>query len=479
MKFRRNSISTPASCSKRGRTGRDSFTISALMSGFVVVSAYLPFAAPGDAHSSAPVGHSTAPGHVLEASRELAIASNLGASVSIPHVNDITLRVDPERAGLGAYTETWGDNLVFDKNGDGNPDVLLSYHYSQPWEIWLGTEGSAFTLDRTLARKDRHHCAAADFGGPQGAPDGRMDLYCVRGANKGTLDNKRNELLLQQPDGGFINVVASWGAIDPSGRGRAVSILDIRGDGKPSIFLGNKASNQHPSLDHIFENVGDRFVQRRAGGLPSERDSRCSSTGDFDRDGRQDFLSCSFSLRLYRNVTTAGGPVAYRQMAGLEGIPVGGRLDAEMSDLNRDGWPDLVTLTRNVLEVRLNTQTTPHFPLVDFRLPMSGGYSFCSGNANGDGARDLLVVRGVASNADQFQRPDRMLINTGSGDAFEIFGVPQPPTRAGGNGNGDTCSAIPNYQGGRAAWVISNGRSSYGPEEVKRFGYRQLVILSP
>ena len=227
------------------------------------------------------------------------------------------------------------------------------------------------------------------------------------------------------------------------------------------------------------ENVGDRFVQRQAGGLPSERDSRCSSTGDFDRDGRQDFLSCSFSLRLYRNVTTVGGPVAYRQMAGLEGIPVGGRLDAEMSDLNRDGWPDLVTLTRNVLEVRLNTQMTPHFPMVDFRLPLSGGFSFCSGNANGDGARDLLVVRGVASNDDQFQQPDRMLINTGAGDAFEIFGVPQPPTRAGGNGNGDTCSAIPNYQGGRAAWVISNGRSSYGPEEVKRFGYRQLVILSP
>ena len=80
-------------------------------------------------------------------------------------VRDITLRVDRARRGLGAWSETWGDNLVFDKNRDGNPDVLLSYHQEQGWQIWLGKRRGGFTFDQALRKTDRHNCVAADFGG--------------------------------------------------------------------------------------------------------------------------------------------------------------------------------------------------------------------------------------------------------------------------------------------------------------------------
>src|SRR5690349_2566704 len=50
------------------------------------------------------------------------------ARVAPVHVRDITLRVDPRRLGFGLRSETWGDNLVRDMNGDQNPDVLLSNH---------------------------------------------------------------------------------------------------------------------------------------------------------------------------------------------------------------------------------------------------------------------------------------------------------------------------------------------------------------
>ena len=387
--------------------------------------------------------------------------------------------MDPDRTGFGALTETWGDNLVFDKNADGHPDVLLSYHFTQGWEIWLGTGGSDFTLDRTLKRKDRHNCQAADFAGVEGGPDGLMDMYCVRGANEGTRDDKRNELLIQQPDGSFVNTVLQWGAVDPSGRGRTVTLLNIRGDGVPSLFVGNKEANLHPSEDHIFENIGGRFRERRTGGLPSERDSDCSSTGDFDRDGRQDFLSCSFSLRLYRNLTSPGGRVSYPEVSGHQGLPSGHVLDAELVNLNKDRWRDLVTVTKDALRVRLNRRTTPHFPTVDYTLPLGAGTSFCSGHANGDKAKDLLIVQGLASHDDDLQRADRMLINTGTGKQFMVSSVPQPPTNNGRNGNGDTCSAIPDYRGPRAAWTINNGRAIYGPNAHERLGYRQLVILAP
>lgn len=389
----------------------------------------------------------------------------------------ITLRVDPRRQGLGAFTETWGDNLVFDKNHDGNPDVLLSFH-SRKWEIWLGRRRGGFTFDRALPNTDRHNCAAADFGGPAGTPpDGRADLYCVRGANMGTLQDKRNALLMQRVSGGFVNVVASWGAADPSGRGRTVSILNIRGDGRPSLFVGNAKTIQHPSKDRVFVNVGKRFVERRTGGLPSVQNTTCSSTGDFDHDGRQDFLSCSFSLRLYRNLTTQGGRVSYRQVAARQGIPSERREDAGLVDLNRDGWPDLVIVSPDALVVRLNRRRSPHFSQVDFTFPLSAGFSFCSGHANGDSAADLLVVQGLASASDRLQGRDWMLINSGTGKRFKALPVPQPPLKNRRNGNGDTCSAIPDYQGVRAAWTINNGRPTYTPERHHP-GYRQLVILA-
>ena len=395
-----------------------------------------------------------------------------------PRVRGITLRVDPRREGLGAFSQSWGDTVVFDKNRDGNPDVLLSFH-TRPWEIWLGNSRGGFRFDRYLTRTDRHNCATADFAGPDGTrPDRRPDLYCVRGANNGTVSDKKNELLIQQAGGGFQNVVDSWGARDPSGRGRTVSILNIRGDGRPSLFVGNAAPGLHPSMDHIFVNRGSRFVERRTAGLPSVQNTRCSSTGDFDRDGRQDFLSCSNSLRLYRNLTTRGRPVSYREVAADQGIPARRWQDAGLVHLNRDRWPDLVTVSNLALDVRLNRREAPHFPQIDFSFPLGAGFSFCSGRANGDTATDLLVVQGLESPDDMLQRRDWMLINAGRGQQFRALPVPQPPVRNGRNGNGDTCSAIPGYQGDRAAWTISNGRFHPDPGEERYPGYRQLVILT-
>ena len=258
-----------------------------------------------------------------------------------------------------------------------------------------------------------------------------------------------------------------------------MSILDIRGDARPSLFVGNAEPVRHPSRDHIFANVGKRFVERRTGGLPSVQHTYCSSTGDFDHDGSQDFLSCSYSLRLYENRTTPGGPVAYREEAASQGIPAGRRRDAGLVDLNRDGWRDLVTVSKAALVVRLNAQESPHFPQADFRFPLSAGFSFCSGRANRDTATDLLVVQQLASRTARLQRRDWMLINSGTGTHFTALPVPQPPVKNRRNGNGDTCSAIPGYKG-NACGLDDQQRHAHPssrPKGVRHHGYRQLVIF--
>src|SRR5687767_2472000 len=95
----------------------------------------------------------------------LAATLALSRIIDQPRMRDITLRVDRRRRGLGAFSNTWADSLVFRKNRDGNPDVLLSFH-TEPWEIWLGTRGGGFTFKQSLPPTDRHRCEAADFAGP-------------------------------------------------------------------------------------------------------------------------------------------------------------------------------------------------------------------------------------------------------------------------------------------------------------------------
>ena len=137
--------------------------------------------------------------------------------IATAQMRDITLRVDRRRQGLGAFSDTWGDSLVFDKNHDGNPDVLLSFHNSRGRSGW-GTAAAGSSIDRSLPSTDRHNCATADFAGPAGRlPDGRADLYCVRGANIGTVSDKKNALLIQQPGGGFKDVVTCMGCRGPFG----------------------------------------------------------------------------------------------------------------------------------------------------------------------------------------------------------------------------------------------------------------------
>lgn len=170
--------------------------------------------------------------------------------------------------------------------------------------------------------------------------------------------------------------------------------------------------------------------------------------------------------------------MSYREVAARQGIPSERWSDAELIHLNRDGWRDLVTVSEDALEVRLNRRRSPHFSQVDFTFPLKAGFSFCSGRANGDTAADLLVVQRLVSPTDRIQQRDWMLVNSGTGRRFKALPVPQPPMRNRRNGNGDTCSAIPHYKGKRAAWTISNGRLTSTPVERTHFGYRQLVVLA-
>jgi hypothetical protein len=98
-----------------------------------------------------------------------------------------------------------------DIDGDGLRDLLF-VHHDGPTQLYTNT-GDGFELrttfvDTLYGEIDRHDCAWADVD-----VDGRLDLYCVKGAQQGTSE-KHNELWLQQPDGTFVDVARQYRVLD-------------------------------------------------------------------------------------------------------------------------------------------------------------------------------------------------------------------------------------------------------------------------
>jgi hypothetical protein len=365
------------------------------------------------------------------------------------------------QAGIARTVTTEGENCVFDYNRDGVKDLFLSTHDAAPWQLFRGLPDGTFVDSNvgTFPRRDRHGCATGDFNG-----DGRPDIYASIGACAGTCTAPK-ELWIQTADGRFVDRAAQFGITDPGGRGRQPITLNANGDKWPDLFTGQAPGVDYPSPNRLWVNQGGAgFID--PAGLPTEEiGNQCVTAGDFDSDGYDELVVCGGGGQIvetvFRAYDNSGG--TWSDATAAVGLPRWERRDAELADLNRDGWLDLVTVTGNRLEVRLNTGG--RFPTISYSLALSDGRDVAVGDAEGDGDQDIYVVQG--SNASV---PDLLLLNRGSGVSYTNFsGLPQVTT-----GEGDTAQAIPNWKGtNRAAFLVNNGRAYPEP------GPRQLIELLP
>jgi FG-GAP-like repeat/RTX calcium-binding nonapeptide repeat (4 copies) len=365
-------------------------------------------------------------------------------------------------AGIARTVTTEGENCVFDYNRDGVMDLFLSTHDAAPWQLFRGTPDGRFveTNVGTFPRRDRHGCATGDFN-----RDGRPDIYASIGACVGTCLAPK-ELWIQTAEGGFVDRAAQFGITDPGGRGREPITLNANGDVWPDLLTGQAVGVDYPSPNRLWLNqAGASFVNPP--GLPTEEiGNNCDTAGDIDHDGFDELIVCGGGGQLFPTVFRAydnSGGTTWSDATAALGLPTFAHSDAELADLNRDGWLDLVTVRSNRLEVRLNV--SGRFPSVNYSLALSDGRDLAVGDAEGDGDQDIYVVQGTNATV-----PDLLLLNRGSGASYESFpGLPQVTT-----GDGDTAQAIPNWKGtNRAAFLVNNGRAYPEP------GPRQLIELIP
>ncbi len=141
--------------------------------------------------------------------------------------------------------------------------------------------------------------------------DGLLDMY-VSGSYYPFLDGPGNQLMIQQPDGSFVDVATDPG-VKKGGWAWGVLIVDLDHDGLNDVLSTNGFSTQWVGEQtYVWKNMGD-FVFEESGvesGLEHLFQGRGAVSLDFDNDGDQDiaiFATNGGPFSLYRNDIIAPG----------------------------------------------------------------------------------------------------------------------------------------------------------------------------
>jgi hypothetical protein len=249
------------------------------------------------------------------------------------------------------FTRTSG--AVFaDMDGDADVDLVLSRNWHEdaanaPTTMVIRNDGSALTPVEVKG-------LPSDFGGRSIGvldydSDGMPDLFIAEDRWTGG----RSVLLRNEGELVFSDVTTEAGiATDAFGLG--VGVADLTGDGHRDIFVSGS--------NRLFVAQGDGTFVEAVGAITEwevfgeEDDVAGVSVADVNRDGLLDLAvgqhynsTLDFGelvpVRLYLNRGMQDGVPSFEDVteaAGLVGLPTKAP-HVEISDVDNDGWPDIVT----------------------------------------------------------------------------------------------------------------------------------------
>jgi hypothetical protein len=219
----------------------------------------------------------------------------------LPRMPDVAVN-----RGLRIFARA-GGAAVDDFDGDGRLDVVVSS--SDPEEsLRMFRQKGDQTFEDVSAR--------VGFAGQTGGlnflhfdanNDGRLDLLVQRGAWLGESGAVPNSLLIQQPDGTFVDRTREAG-IETAAPSQVAVTADIDNDGDLDLFLGYESQQSADGTafpSRMFKNRGDGTFEdvTRKAGVQNLRYCKGAAFGDYDGDRLPDLYVSNLGgpNRLYHN----------------------------------------------------------------------------------------------------------------------------------------------------------------------------------
>jgi hypothetical protein len=338
---------------------------------------------------------------------------------------DVTAPVAPGLLGVRFASVAWGDY-----DNDGRLDFILAGEDASDMpvtQLWRNTEDDGFANVTLGVAPGLNGAYEGSMAWGDYDNDGRLDLLFT-GAVMGPDSNSIPVSQLWRNTGnGFTDVTASVAPGLPGVYHSSVAWGDYDNDGRLDFLLAGRDSGSN-AVCQLWRNTGNGFTNVTASvapGLPGV-DSGSVSWGDYDHDGRLDFLLTAASgSQLWRN---KGSGFTNVTASVAPGLPGAGLSSAAWGDFDNDGRLDfLLTGSTNgsysgaVSQLwRNNTTQTISPPAVITGLPAIAGQSSVTLNAqvNPHGRAAIAwFVWGNSTNYGQMTAAQPM----GSGNSFTNF----------------------------------------------------------
>lgn len=287
----------------------------------------------------------------------------------LSYLNQIT-ESDSLHVFLYEYLYNGAGIGIGDFNGDGKEDVFFSGNTASN-RLFLNKGDLTFqdiTLPAGVAGNGKWSTgvSVADVNG-----DGRLDLYVCHSGKYSNPDDLKNELFINlgNQDGipRFADRAQAYGLDAPGTQSTQAAFFDYDCDGDLDMFLLNHSNNSY----NPFLNT------RKQRATPSE----------------------SFGNRLFRNTGFKNGEPHFEDVtldAGIINNALNFGLSVVVSDINLDGWPDILT-TSDYTEkdcLYLNLKNGKFAENLEASLAHISKYSMGSDIAdiNNDGLPDILTL---------------------------------------------------------------------------------------
>lgn len=262
-----------------------------------------------------------------------------------------------------------------DLNGDLMPDLLVTG--PEGGRLWYNNGAGLFTTSALIITNT--FCTGAAIGDLNG--DGFNDLFVVRGY---PIYGLKNLVFTNNGTGRFTAVNQSAFIMD---RSYAVALGDLDNDGDLDAYVANSVANR------CYRNNG-KAVFAAWGADSRMDDTRGVALADFNGDGYLDVVAANAwpgPNAVYLNRTN--GVLQYFPLSapGSDGMGV------VATDLDGDLRPDIATVGWGGNTVWFNvdgTNFTPSLQPMGYDL----GQAVASGDVNGDGSADLLMVNYSSTN---------------------------------------------------------------------------------